>query len=115
MIENEDWKKYLTRETEAVEEGTFMYQLHECGFFDKAKFFRLILMADQLIESGNGIADYNDLVCSLADCFLYVMSSLYYHLDPEDAYVIENYNGIKDDVPKYFDDIRDVLMKLISC
>lgn len=113
IMENENPEAYLMREIDAVDESTFMYQLHEQGVFDKAKFLRLISKADELTKSDDGMDDYNALLCGLADCFLYIMSSLYYHLDSNDVYVIENYGDIKNDVPEYIDKMRDVLRKLI--
>lgn len=112
-MENEDPEVYLTREIEGLEENTFMYQLHENGYFGKPKFKRLISVADELTRSDDGIEDYNVLVCSLADCFFYIMSLLYYHLDTDDVYVIENYSDIKKEIPEYIDNMRDIVRKLI--
>lgn len=113
MVKDENLKVYLTREIEGVGEDTFMYQLHERGFFDRSGFQRLISAADKLAGLDDWIEDYNVLLCGVADSFLFIMSLLYYHLDPNDAYVIENYSDIKNEAPGYMDNMRDVLRKMI--
>ena len=94
-----------------------MYQLHECAFFDKRNFQKIILNLRELtnyyIQNGK-TRYYETIVSGIVDNFSYIMLMFYCHLDPNDLYLIENYHDIKKDIPKYFDDMRMVTRNLIT-
>lgn len=110
-------ERYCLEEIEAVEETTFMYQLHECGFFDKMKFHQFLKTIMDLVNyyAKNGrTKNYEYVTSGIVDRFSYIMLSFYCHLDPNDMYVIENYNDIKEEVFEYFEDMRMVERDLIT-
>lgn len=105
-------------EFDALADTTFMYQLHECSFFDKAK-FRLFLSAvrdltDFYVENGKTDA-YTAVACGVVDSFAYIMHMFYCHLDSNDMFEIENYEDIKDEVPAYFEGMRELMRELAAC
>lgn len=110
-------EKYCLKEIDAIEEGTFMYQLYECAFFDKIKFQKFILSVRELtnyyIKNGK-TKYYETIVSGIVDRFLYIMLMFYCHLDSDDLYLIENYHDIKEDIPEYFNDMRMVTNDLIT-
>lgn len=85
-------EKYCLEEINAVEETTFMYQLHECGFFDKMKFQQFLNAISELVkfyvENGK-TKNYEGVVSGIVDSFSYIMLTFYCHLDSNDLYVID--------------------------
>ena len=110
-------EKYCLEEIEAIEETTFMFQLHECAFFDVIKFREFLLSIRSLtqyyIENGK-TQYYESILCGIVDSFSYIMQMFYCHLDPLDLYLIENYIEIKDDISSFFEDIRMAASNLIT-
>lgn len=112
-----DLERYCLEEIEAVEETTFMYQLHECGFFDKMKFQQFLKVISELVncyvENGK-TKNYEGIVSGIVDCFSYIMLLFYCHLDHNDMYVIENYNDIKEEIPEFFENMRIATRNIIT-
>lgn len=109
-------EKYWLTEIDAVLESTFMYQLHECCFFDKIGFYRLVSNANKLADyyaNFGKTENYRSVTSGVIDCFSYIMLMFYCHLEPNDVFVIENYQDIKDEIPSYYDDMRIAIRKLI--
>lgn len=112
----EELEKYCLAEIEAVSEATFMYQLHECRFFNKIKFRQFISTASKLADyyENGKTRNYKGITSGIIDRFSYIMFMFYCHLAPDDLFAIENYQDIKDDIPEYFDDMRILTRKLIT-
>lgn len=111
-LENE-----VLREIDADSKETFIYRLHECDFFDKDKFQRLVSdaneLADYWIDEGK-TENYAVIAKEIADTFMYTMLRLHCHFDPVDLSVIGNYEDIRDDLYDFMiDDMRNTLRKLI--
>lgn len=110
-------EKYCMEEIEAEKSATFMFQLHECAFFDKIKFREFLLNIRRLTQYyfENGKTEYYEtILCGIVDSFSYVMQMFYCHLDSSDLYIIENYRAIKEDIPSYFEDMRVATGNLIT-
>lgn len=110
-------EKYCTEEIEAIKATTFMFQLHECAFFDKIKFREFLLCIKSLthyyLENGK-TKYYETILCGIVDSFSYIMQLFYCHLDPDDLYLIENYHDIKGEISSYFEDMRLATRNLIA-
>ncbi|MDE5734909.1 MAG: hypothetical protein K2H83_07190, partial [Duncaniella sp.] len=110
-------EKYCLEEIKAVKDTTFMFQLHECAFFDKIKFSEFLLCIRNLTQHyhENGKTEYYETVlCGIVDSFSYIMQMFYCHLDPNDLYLIENYHDIEGEIPSYFEEMRIATGGLIT-
>ena len=118
MDKREKLEKYILNEFQAVDNKTFLYQLHEDWFFNKKKFSKLLTKCNKLTKEYCKFGksnNYNEVVKSIFVIFEYTFFALFNHWVKNDLFKISNYG--KDltprDVSKYYLQIREITEKII--
>ena len=118
MDKRKKLEKYILNEFQAVDNKTFLYQLHEDCFFNKKKFSKLLTKCNSLTkeycEFGKS-NNYNEVVTSIFAIFQYTFFALFNHFAENDIFIISNYGKdlTPSDVSKYYFQISEITKKII--
>ena len=102
----------ITREINAEDESTFMYNLHYNGFFDENKFNVLLDDVEKYMDNSE-IRKDNKIIAGIFELFLHTIFLCYCSETGEDSYKIKNSKPIAHDViSDYYLKMRMVVDKI---
>ena len=77
----------VRKNIEAIEETTFLYQLHEQNIFDKSLFQEYI----ENVGLVNAENTEKEMIVSIIETNDYIIRNALYHFLPDDAHVMKNF------------------------